>query len=125
MAKTDQKVVLRRRRKRRIRAKMAGTAARPRLSVFRSAKHIYAQVVDDVAGRTLGSAGSNVDGLPELSGDDAPTGKRAQAARVGMLLASRCKAAGVEKVIFDRNGYVYHGRVRSLADGARSGGLRF
>ena len=108
---------LRRKRHERIRLTLAGTSERPRLSVFRSAKHIYAQVVDDGAGRTLAAASSRE---AALGGDD---GKLAAAHAVGKAVAERAKAAGVSRVVLDRGGYQYHGRVRSLAEGAREGGL--
>jgi large subunit ribosomal protein L18 len=108
------------RRHRRVRKKVVGTAARPRLAVFRSNKHISAQVIDDVAGRTLVSA-SSVEG--DLRG--AATGNIESAKAVGALLASRAKAAGVGQVVFDRGGYLYHGRVAALADAAREAGLEF
>jgi large subunit ribosomal protein L18 len=101
----------------RVRRRVVGTAERPRLAVFRSNRHIYAQVVDDAAGRTLASAGS-----VSLAGDG---DKKAAARRVGGELAKRAKAAGVSSVIFDRGGYQYHGRVKALADAAREGGLDF
>ena len=100
----------------RIRKKIVGTAERPRLSVFRSNKQIYAQVINDLTGTTLASASSL--GLEKMN-------KTEQAKKVGLLLAEKAKAAGVESVVFDRNGYLYHGRVQSLADGAREGGLNF
>mgnify|MGYP003426932178 FL=1 len=100
----------------RIRKKVVGTAERPRLSVFRSNKQIYAQVINDQAGVTLAAASSL--GFEKMS-------KTEQAKKVGLLLAEKAKAAGVESVVFDRNGYLYHGRVQSLADGAREGGLNF
>src|SRR4051794_24490925 len=105
-------------RRKRIRGKIAGTPERPRLSVFRSNKGIYAQVIDDAAGTTLAAASTqNV---------DAATGsKKDRAAAVGKLVAERAKAQGVERVVFDRGGYLYHGRVKALADGAREGGLEF
>jgi len=107
------------RRHRRVRGKVRGTAERPRLAVFRSNKGIFAQLVDDDAGRTL--AGASWTGLPKsFSGD-----KTAQAAEVGKQLAAAAKAAGIETVVFDRGGYLYHGRVKALADGAREGGLVF
>lgn len=107
------------RRKRRIRKKVSGTAARPRLTVFRSSKQIYAQVIDDAAGTTLASATS-------LGGDVAAEGaKIGTASAVGEALAAACIAKGLKKVVFDRNGYMYHGRVKALADGARKGGLEF
>ena len=100
----------------RIRKKIVGTAERPRLSVFRSNKQIYAQVINDKAGVTLAAASSL--GFEKMN-------KTEQAKKVGLLLAEKAKAAGVESVFFDRNGYLYHGRVQSLADGAREGGLNF
>ena len=100
----------------RIRKKVNGTAERPRLSVFRSNKQIYAQVINDIDGKTLASASSL--GLEKLA-------KIEQAKKVGALLAEKAKAAGVESVVFDRNGYLYHGRVKELAEGAREGGLQF
>ncbi len=106
---------LRDRRHRRVRAKVAGTAERPRLVVFRSEKHIYAQLVDDVAQRTLLSVTDN--GL---------TGRKSEkSAAVGKRVAEKAKAAGISKVVFDRAGYRYHGRVKAVADGAREGGLEF
>jgi large subunit ribosomal protein L18 len=108
----------RRRRQRRIRGAVAGTAERPRLAVARSNKRIYAQLIDDDRGHTLAAAGSHEASLRGLSKGDA-------AAEVGKLLAERAKEAGVERVVFDRGGYKYHGRVKSLADGAREGGLEF
>lgn len=110
------------RRQRRIRKRLNGTPERPRLAVFRSSKHIYAQVVDDVAGRTLAQA-STVD--PEVKTEVKYGGNKAAAAVVGRIVADRAKKAGVEKVCFDRRGYKYHGRVEALASAAREGGLRF
>jgi large subunit ribosomal protein L18 len=106
----------------RIRSRMSGTAERPRLSVFRSLKHMYAQVIDDTAGRTLAAA-STLDGdlRPELT----QLKKQDEAARVGRLIAERAKAAGITEVVFDRGGYLYHGRVQKLADAAREAGLTF
>lgn len=112
----------RQRRHRRIRARISGTAERPRLNVFRSIDHIYAQLVDDVAGRTLVSA-STVD--KDLRSDMAGKSKKEQAELVGKMVAERAKAAGISTVVFDRGGYLYHGRVKALADGAREGGLNF
>ena len=100
----------------RIRKKIVGTAERPRLSVFRSNKQIYAQVINDLTGTTLASASSL--GLEKMP-------KQEQATKVGELIAEKAKAAGVEAVVFDRNGYLYHGRVKQLAEGARNGGLKF
>ena len=106
------------RRRRRVRAKVRGTAERPRLSVFRSNRGIQAQVIDDVAGHTLAAVNWSEDDLKSLKSMD-------QAKRAGELLAERAKAAGVETVVFDRGGYRYHGRVKALADGARENGLAF
>jgi large subunit ribosomal protein L18 len=106
--------------RRRIRGKIAGTAARPRLSVFRSNKQIYAQLIDDDACKTLASA-SSMD--KEIASKTIT--KIEQAKLVGQLLAEKAKQAEVETVVFDRGGYVYHGRIKSLADGAREGGLKF
>ena len=100
----------------RIRKNVTGTAERPRLSVFRSNKQIYVQVINDVDGRTLASASSiGMEAMPKIE----------QAAKVGALLAEKAKAAGITTVVFDRNGYLYHGRVKALADAAREGGLNF
>jgi large subunit ribosomal protein L18 len=107
------------RRHRRVRGKVAGTAARPRLAVFRSNRGIEAQLVDDETGRTLAAASWIA--LPKSFKGE----KVAQAAEVGKLLAANAKQAGVEAVVFDRGGYLYHGRVKALADGAREGGLQF
>ena len=122
----------RRRRKLHIRRKVSGTANRPRLSVFRSNKHIYGQLIDDEAGRTLASASSldneareSLQGAESLQGRSGDWGADRKAAEyVGTLLAERAKAAGVEACVFDRNGYKFHGRVKHLADAAREGGLK-
>jgi large subunit ribosomal protein L18 len=106
------------RRHRRVRKHVVGVSDRPRLAVFRSSRHIYAQIVDDTTGRTLAAA-STLD--PSLRG--AAGNKREAAKRVGGLVAERGRAAGITRVAFDRGGYAYHGRVASLADGAREGGL--
>lgn len=105
--------------KRRIRKKITGTSMMPRLSVFRSNKQIYAQVIDDSTGKTLASASSFKNKAVESKN------KTEQAAVVGKELAEKAKKAGVESVVFDRNGFLYHGRVKSLADSAREGGLKF
>ena len=105
--------------KRRVRGKIHGTEERPRLSVYRSNKQIYAQVIDDASGKTLAAASS-------LTMDDAQgIAKLEQAAKVGKAIADTAKAAGIESVVFDRNGYLYHGRIKQLADAAREGGLKF
>jgi large subunit ribosomal protein L18 len=109
------------RRKRSIRKGVFGDASRPRLTVFRSNLHIYAQIIDDLAGRTLVSA-SSVDKENRPAGGG---GNVKSAEDVGKALAARAKSAGVDSVVFDRNGYRYHGRVKALADGAREGGLKF
>ena len=106
-------------RHKRVRAKISGTAERPRLDVFRSAKNIYAQVIDDVAGNTLVAA-SSLDKAIEGNGSN-----KAAARAVGKLIAERAKAKGIDTVVFDRGGYLYHGRVAELAEGAREGGLEF
>ena len=110
----------RRKRHDRIRLHLAGTDGRPRLAVFRSLNHIYAQVIDDASGRTLAAA-STAD--KELKGSKST--KSADAGLVGRLVAERAKAAGVERVVFDRAGFRYHGRIKSLADAAREAGLEF
>lgn len=110
------KLERRTRRKRHIRKRVSGTAERPRLTVFRSSKQIYAQVIDDVAGSTLASATSIRDG-------GNTEGKTDAASAVGEAVAAVCLERGIKQVVFDRNGYIYHGRVKALADGARKGGL--
>ncbi len=104
------------RRRRRVRAKVSGTAQRPRISVFRSNRGIFAQLIDDDAGRTLAAVSWTEEELRKLTGAD-------QAQRAGELLAQRARAAGIERAVFDRGGYRYHGRVKALADGAREAGL--
>lgn len=121
MAKTNPKTVARAKRVRRIRKKITGTAGRPRLCVFKSSKHIYAQIVDDSAGKTLVSMSTMEKGF---DAKDAK-GKVGIAREVGIGIAARAKEAGISKVIFDRGGYVYHGRIKSLSEGAREGGLEF
>jgi large subunit ribosomal protein L18 len=113
------KLVGRARRKLRIRKKITGTAERPRLTVFRSNKQIYAQVVDDAGGSTLAHATS----LKVETPDDSNKSKVAE--QVGEAIAQACISKGIKQVVFDRNGYIYHGRVKALADGARKGGLEF
>ena len=106
-------------RHKRIRGKISGTAERPRLSVFRSEKHIYAQIIDDAAGKTLVSASSVEKGF------EGPGSNKEAARKVGKTVAERAVKAGIEEVVFDRGGYIYHGRVQELAEGAREGGLKF
>ena len=117
---TAAKKASRLRRQVRVRKKISGSPERPRLVVSKSAKHIYAQVIDDVAGRTLAFASTMEAEVRGAEGD-----KSAKAKQVGLELANRAKAAGVEQVVFDRAGHKYHGRIAALADGAREGGLGF
>ncbi|MGO8874017.1 MAG: 50S ribosomal protein L18 [Acidimicrobiales bacterium] len=120
MARTAHKLELRRRRHARVRRRVHGSAERPRLAVYRSNKHISAQLIDDEAGRTLAAASSTE---ADLRGS--PGGNIDAATRVGRLLASRAKATGITTVVFDRGGFAYHGRVAALADAARAEGLEF
>lgn len=119
MVKKINRKASRLKRRLRVRGKISGTAARPRLSVFRSAKHIYAQIIDDVSAKTLAAASSMDKGF------DGNGGNKDGAKKVGLALAANAKAAGVTEVVFDRGGFVYHGRVKELAEGAREGGLKF
>jgi large subunit ribosomal protein L18 len=119
---SNEKLIARVHRKERIRRRVFGTAERPRLTVFRSARHIYAQVINDTDGKTLLGLSTLT---KELRDAVAKLKKRDAAGRVGEELAKRCKALSIEQVVFDRNGYEYHGRVSALADGARKGGLKF
>lgn len=121
MAKTNVRTTARAKRVSRIRKKITGTIERPRLRVFKSNKHIYAQIIDDSAGKTI-AAMSTVDKGFVASEEK---GKTAAAKQVGKLIAEKAKSAGVEQVVFDRGGYIYHGRVKSLSEGAREGGLKF
>ena len=107
----------------RVRARVSGTQMRPRLNVFRSSAHIYAQVIDDTAGHTLVSASDLEQEIIDRAGEGATKTVRAKA--VGEVVAERAKAAGIGAVVFDRGGFLYHGRVRAVADGAREGGLEF
>lgn len=118
--KTGQKAQIRAKRKTRIRAKLEGTAAKPRLSVYRSNNNIYAQLIDDVKAVTLVAASTTDEGLGTKS-----TGSAEGAKGVGKLLAKKALAKGINNVVFDRSGYLYHGRVKALADAAREGGLKF
>jgi large subunit ribosomal protein L18 len=114
---TSAKVRGRQRRHRRVRKKVLGSAQRPRLAVYRSNRHVYAQVIDDGAGRTLAAAST----LAVTEGDD----PRAKAKAVGLAVAEKAKSAGISQVTFDRGGFMYKGRVQAVADGAREGGLEF
>ncbi|HWV36186.1 MAG TPA: 50S ribosomal protein L18 [Thermomicrobiales bacterium] len=113
----------RKRRHVRVRAKVSGTPSRPRLNVFRSSAHIYVQVIDDLAGATLVSASDLEEAVRERAGEGATKVARSKA--VGEIIAERAKEAGVESVVFDRGGFLYHGRIKAVADGAREGGLKF
>ncbi len=122
MDKAKEKRLARQRRHARVRKHVMGTPERPRLCVFRSLKHIHAQVIDDTQAHTLVSASTlDAEVREQLAGKD----KEAQAEVVGMVLAKRASEAGIQAVVFDRGGYKYHGRVKSLADAARKGGLQF
>ena len=122
MGSTKEKKKIWLKRKKRISKRIISTVERPRLSVFRSAKHIYGQIVDDTTGRTIAAASSS-----EKSVNDQPTfeSKVAKAVFTGKLLAQRAMDKGVKKVVFDRNGFLYHGRIKALSDGAREAGLDF
>jgi large subunit ribosomal protein L18 len=122
MQKAIDRDAVRRRNRYRIRKRLSGTQARPRLAVFRSDKHIYAQAIDDADGRTLAAA-STLDA--DLKGTVKSGGNVAAAKAVGQAIAGKLKEKGIEDVVFDRGGYLYHGRVKALADGARAGGLEF
>lgn len=107
------------RRHKRVRAKVSGTPERPRLNVYRSTNHIYAQIIDDVNGKTICSASSTEKAF------EGPGGNCEAAKKVGLMVAERAKSQGIETVVFDRGGYIYHGRIKELAEGAREGGLAF
>lgn len=121
MGKTNPKEIAREKRVKRIRKNIAGTPERPRLRVFKSAKHIYCQIIDDVAGNTLAAMSTMDKGM--IAADI--TGKAEKARQVGLKIAELAKVKGIGKVVFDRGGYLYHGRVKALSDGAREGGLDF
>ena len=123
MDASKRKRTQRHRRHRRVRKKIRGDTERPRLCVFKSAKHIYAQIVDDSQGRTLAAASSQR--LGDVEADKKIGRKTAAAREVGKKIAEAAKERGIQKVAFDRGGYMYHGRIAALADGARSGGLEF
>ena len=122
MAKSNPRLTARLRRKKQIRKKLSGTTERPRLSVFRSTNHIYAQLVDDTNGTTVAAACTL---SPELKDLEGHKGNSSAASQVGSLIAQKAKAAGINRVVFDRNGYLFHGRVKALADAAREAGLDF
>jgi len=115
----------REKRHRSLRKRIEGTAERPRLAIFRSSRHIYAQVIDDLANKTLvGTSDLAFGDSPEAEKTD-DTGKKAQAKKVGAAIAKKCLDKGIDKVVFDRAGFKYHGRISALADGAREAGLKF
>ncbi len=118
MSKSNSNYLLKLRRKRRIRKKISGTGERPRLSVFRSARHVYAQVIDDIAGKTIVGISSFEKGNHKSANTDV-------CFELGKVLAERCKEKNVSRIVFDKNGNQYHGRIKALADGAREGGLEF
>ena len=122
MSSLAEKKIAWQRRKNRVRKKVIGNPACPRLNVFRSNKHMYAQIIDDVSGRTRVAASTR---SPELKGKLKGTGNREAAKQVGLLVAQQCLAQQITRVVFDRNGFLYHGRVKALADSAREGGLKF
>jgi large subunit ribosomal protein L18 len=122
MSSTNPRSAARIKRQARIRKKIKGTPQRPRLSVFRSAKHVYAQVIDDTAGATLVTA-SSVE--KDFKAQDKFESKRAAAAYVGKMVAQRALDKGIKQVVFDRNGFLYHGRIKAISDGAREAGLKF
>lgn len=124
MGKTNPRYVARKRRHARVRKRVEGTSERPRLNIFRSINHIYAQVTDDTNGVTLVAA-SSLDSELKKSGDLESKSKTDQAKAVGKLVAERALEAGINEVVFDRGGYKYHGRVKALADASREGGLKF
>jgi large subunit ribosomal protein L18 len=122
MKAIERKFARRRRRKLRVRKKITGTAERPRLTVFRSNKNIYAQIINDTAGQTLVAASSQEKPLRDSLGHG---GNKAAASAVGEALAGKAVEAGIKRVVFDRNGYAFHGRIREFAEAARKGGLEF
>lgn len=121
MSKMNLKLQARQKRVQRIRKKIEGTSERPRLRVFKSSRHIYAQIIDDVKGQTICASSTLISEVKESD----IKGKIAQANKVGLLVAALAKSKGVETVVFDRGGYIYHGRVKALSEGAREGGLVF
>ena len=122
MGTENKKHLARIKRQRRVRKKVKGTPERPRLSVFRSAKHIYAQLIDDTEGCTLVACASTEEAIRNL---EKPENKCGAATTVGKMIAERAKEKGIEQVVFDRNGFLYHGRIKAVSDGARKAGLKF
>ena len=121
MAKTSKKLIARRKRVKRIRKKITGTSERPRLCVFKSNRHLYVQVIDDVAGHTLAAESTLNKDICSAEFEN----NAARAKKVGELIAAKAKSQGVDKVVFDRGGYIYHGLIKALSDGAREQGLVF
>ncbi len=122
MGNENKKNLARIKRQRRVRKKIIGTSERPRLSVFRSARHIYAQIIDDSKGCTLAACSTVEKAFQDL---DKPESKCKAAEAIGKMIGARAKEKGIEKVVFDRNGFLYHGRVKAVSDGAREAGLEF
>jgi large subunit ribosomal protein L18 len=122
VGKTSQKTITRHKRQVRVRKKVTGTTERPRLNVFRSSKHIYAQLIDDVKGITLVAASTCTDGVAQVG---TYTGNKTSAAAVGVAIAKAALQKDIRSVVFDRNGFLYHGRIQALADAAREAGLDF
>ena len=123
MGHTNKRKVARIKRQKRIRKNVVGTTQRPRLCVFRSARHIYAQVIDDTNGQTVATASSMEKDIRDLGADSGD--KKAVANRIGKLVAERALAKGINQIVFDRNGFLYHGRIQAVSEGAREGGLKF
>ena len=123
MEAAKKRILARQRKKAHIRKTMSGTAEYPRVTIFRSAKHIYAQAIDDVAGRTIASISSRDKGMKDQF--EGFTGNKAAASVAGKVFGKKLKEKGVTQVVFDRNGFIYHGRVKSLADGIRGSGIKF
>ena len=121
MSKTNPKVTARKKRVQRIRTKIVGTSERPRMSIYRSNRHIYVQIIDDILRKTVVAMSTD-----DKSFDRADlSGKCEQAKKIGLIIAEKAKLAGIDKVVFDRGGNLYHGRIKALSDGAREGGLQF
>jgi large subunit ribosomal protein L18 len=123
MGKTNPSKDALRKRQRRVRKKIRGTSERPRLNVFRSTKHMYAQLIDDQNGVTLAAASTLSKEIGSENAED--SSKKAMAKQVGKLIAGLAKEKGITEIVFDRNGFLYHGRIEAVADGAREGGLKF
>jgi len=121
----EDKKLARKKRKLRIRKKISGTPERPRLSIFRSARHVYAQIIDDIRGETIVAASSLEKVIREDAELKAAKGKIKLSLAVGKLIAQRAKEKGIQKIVFDRSGFLFHGRVKAISEGAREGGLDF